>query len=36
MAALIDGGGFEGQDFDPLTRERFKDPSRWVMEELHI
>jgi sarcosine oxidase subunit beta len=36
MAALITTGRFEEIDLTPLARDRFDDPSRWVMEELHI
>jgi sarcosine oxidase subunit beta len=36
MAALLVGGGYEDVDLGPLTRTRFEDPARWVMEELHI
>ena len=36
MASLIATGGFEGVDLTPLARDRFEDPRRWVMEELHI
>ena len=36
MAGLIDEGAFDGVDLAPLSRERFGDRSRWVLEELHI
>jgi len=36
MAALIATGRFEACDLGPLTRDRFDDPIRWVLEELHI
>ncbi len=36
MAALIATGGFEEFDLASLARGRFRDPSRWVTEELHI
>ncbi len=36
VAALIDTGRFEDIDLAPLTRDRFDDRSRWVLEELHI
>ena len=36
MAALIGAGRFEDVDLAPLSRERFADPARWVVEELHI
>ncbi len=36
MAALLATGRYEGTDLSPLSRERFADPARWVMEDLHI
>lgn len=36
MAALLTQGRFETLDLSPLARERFADPSRLVMEDLHI
>lgn len=36
MAALIAGGSFDDIDLSALTRERFGDRNRWVLEELHI
>jgi sarcosine oxidase subunit beta len=36
MAALIASGRFADLDLSPLTRARFPDPTRWVVEELHI
>ncbi len=36
VAALIDAGRFEQLDLSPLSRARFSDPTRWVMEDLHI
>ena len=36
MAALIDTGRYEEVDLSPLARDRFDDPERWVMEDLHI
>ena len=29
-------GRYEGTDLTPLARERFDDPARWVVEDLHI
>ena len=34
--ALIDTGAFDRIDLGPLTRTRFADRARWVIEELHI
>ncbi len=36
MAALITDGAYDDIDLAPLTRERFGDRARWVVEELHI
>jgi hypothetical protein len=36
MAALVAGGRFGEIDLAPLSRERFDDRARWVMEDLHI
>ncbi|MEE9608183.1 MAG: FAD-binding oxidoreductase [Myxococcota bacterium] len=36
MAGLIADGAFGEFDLSPLARDRFEDPARWVMEELHI
>ncbi|MDX1648445.1 MAG: FAD-binding oxidoreductase [Myxococcota bacterium] len=36
VAALVDTGRFEHVDLAPLARDRFGDPSRLVMEDLHI
>ena len=36
MASLVTTGRYDGLDLSPLTRERFADPERWVVEELHI
>ena len=36
MAGLVATGRYEEVDLSPLSRERFTDPERWVMEELHI
>lgn len=36
LAALIATGRFEDVDLAPLSRERFADPTRWVVEDLHI
>ena len=36
MAALIDTGRFEAIDLSPLARDRFDDPARWMVEDLHI
>ena len=36
MASLIASGRFEGFDLGPLTRTRFEDPARWLIEDLHI
>jgi sarcosine oxidase subunit beta len=36
MAGLVAEGRFDGVDLAPLTRERFRDPAAWVLEELHI
>jgi glycine/D-amino acid oxidase-like deaminating enzyme len=36
MASLIASDCFEDLDLSPLARSRFEDPSRWVLEELHI
>ncbi len=36
MASLIASGRFEGFDLAPLTRTRFEDPARWLVEDLHI
>jgi sarcosine oxidase subunit beta len=36
MAALLCTGRFDVVDLEPLSRERFSDPERWVKEDLHI
>jgi FAD-dependent oxidoreductase domain-containing protein 1 len=36
LAALLRGEAHGGFDIGPLTRRRFADPARWVLEELHI
>jgi sarcosine oxidase subunit beta len=36
LAALIATGRFADIDLSPLSRERFDDPARWVVEDLHI
>jgi len=36
VAALVDTGRFDDVDLTPLTRDRFGDRRRWVLEELHI
>jgi glycine/D-amino acid oxidase-like deaminating enzyme len=36
LAELVATGHYTGIDLTPLTRTRFTDPSRWVVEELHI
>ena len=36
MASLVARGEFRDCDLDPLVRDRFEDPARWVVEELHI
>ena len=36
MAELIATGRFGALDLSPLTRGRFGDPARWILEELHI
>jgi sarcosine oxidase subunit beta len=36
LAGWILDGRCAGCDLSALTRERFDDPARWVMEELHI
>ena len=36
LAEVIDTGGSTDLDIEPLARDRFVDPSRWVMEDLHI
>lgn len=36
MAERIATGRFGAVDLSPLQRERFRDPARWVTEELHI
>ncbi len=36
MASLITTGRFEDFDLGPLTRERFEDPARLLVEDLHI
>ncbi len=36
MAELLTDGRFESADLAPLRRDRFADPARWVLEELHI
>jgi len=36
LAARIATGRWEEVDLEPLSRERFADPGRWAMEDLHI
>ena len=36
MGELIANGRYGALDLSPLTRRRFADPERWVVEELHI
>ncbi len=36
MASLVASGRFGEHDLSALSRSRFPDPARWVMEELHI
>jgi len=36
MASLITTGRFDGLDLSPLSRTRFSDRMKWVVEELHI
>lgn len=36
LAELVSTGRYGELDLSPLTRERFEDRSRWVVEELHI
>ncbi len=36
VASLIATGRYEGTDLAPLARNRFDDPARWVVEDLHI
>jgi len=36
LAALIVDGRYGEVDLSPLSRERFADPARWVVEDLHI
>jgi glycine/D-amino acid oxidase-like deaminating enzyme len=36
MADLIDTGRNDEECLAPLSRDRFTDPNRWVVEDLHI
>ncbi len=36
MAELMDTGRSQQLDIAPLSRNRFRDPARWVTEDLHI
>jgi glycine/D-amino acid oxidase-like deaminating enzyme len=36
VAALIAAGSWDDVDLSPLSRERFGDPGRWIVEPLHI
>jgi glycine/D-amino acid oxidase-like deaminating enzyme len=36
MGELIETGRFASIDLSPLRRDRFEDPARWVVEDLHI
>lgn len=36
MASLVATGRYDGLDLSALTRTRFADPARWMLEELHI
>ncbi len=36
IAELLCDGAYTTLDFSPLTGDRFDDPNRWVLEDLHI
>jgi glycine/D-amino acid oxidase-like deaminating enzyme len=36
LAELLATGRYGALDLSPLARDRFDDPARWAVEELHI